>query len=71
MLRVESVGCIVPVPCSRCYAIAMNRKLTDQQLIAKLREKPYSRVCREAAERLEELLREKAAREGRPDPKAS
>lgn len=49
----------------------MNQKLTDKQLIAKLREKPYSRACREAAERLEELLREKAAREGRPDRRAN
>jgi len=62
---------IVPSGGARCYAAAMDRKLTDQQLIAKLREKPYSRPCREAAERLEELLREKAAREGRPDRRAN
>ncbi|WP_299311871.1 hypothetical protein [uncultured Halomonas sp.] len=42
------------------------QRLTDQQIIARLREKPYSRVCREAADRLEELILEKAAREGRP-----
>lgn len=29
----------------------MNQKLTDHQLIAKLREKPYDRACRETAGR--------------------
>lgn len=38
------------------------QRLTDQQLIAKLREKPYSLTCREFAERLEDLLREKPPR---------
>lgn len=33
--------------------------LTDAELIRELRRKPYSRVCREAARRLEELTRVK------------
>jgi hypothetical protein len=31
------------------------RKLTDAELIAKLRERPYDRAAREAADRLKEL----------------
>lgn len=31
------------------------RKLTDNEIIAKLRSQPLSRTCREAADRLEEL----------------
>ncbi len=32
-----------------------SRKLTDEELIARLRDRPNHRVCREAAARLEEL----------------
>ncbi len=33
--------------------------MSDDEILAKLRSKPASRVCREAARRLEELLRER------------
>ena len=32
-----------------------SRKLTDEEMIAKLRKQPANRACREAANRLEEL----------------
>lgn len=32
-----------------------NRKLTDEELVAKLRKLPANRACREAADRIEEL----------------
>lgn len=31
--------------------------MTDEQIIASLRKRPYDKVAREAADRLEELLR--------------
>ncbi|WP_187774590.1 hypothetical protein [Billgrantia pellis] len=45
----------------------MRQKMTDTELLAKLKAKPYSSLCREAARRLEELLaNEKGATEA-PD----
>lgn len=35
--------------------------MTDTDLIAALKRKPYDRACREAARRLEELLAERQA----------
>ena len=32
-----------------------NRKLTDEELVTKLRKLPANRACREAADRIEEL----------------
>ena len=32
-----------------------DRKLTDEELVAKLRKLPANRACREAADRIEEL----------------
>lgn len=43
------------------------QKDSGDELIEKLRAKPYSKLCREAADMIEALLREKAAREGRPN----
>lgn len=33
----------------------LNRKLTDEEMVTRLRNFPASRACREAAERIEEL----------------
>ncbi|MEQ4541155.1 MAG: hypothetical protein ABN479_19680 [Billgrantia sp.] len=41
--------------------------MTDTDLIAALKRKPYDRTCREAARRLEQLLVERQARQ--PPPK--
>lgn len=42
--------------------------MTDREIIAALRKKPYDKACREAARRLEELLRGKRGSEGAGRP---
>jgi len=44
-----------------------SRKLTDEELVAKLRKLPANRACREAADRIEELTGKKHSN---PAPKS-
>ncbi len=41
----------------------MRQGMTDIELIAALKRKPYDRACREAARRLEELLADREAKQ--------
>ncbi|WP_186299128.1 MULTISPECIES: hypothetical protein [Halomonadaceae] len=43
------------------------RKLTDEELVTKLRQLPANRACREAADRIEELTGRRYPRPGQDD----
>lgn len=48
-----------------------NRKLTDEELVTKLRKLPANRACREAADRIEELTGRRYAKAPKSDSLSS